>query len=479
MPANANEPPSIHASLTSLAPHLAEGSLTSEKLVAECRSQIAAHDLHGAGLGAMICINVDAEGDARRMDAERAHCGSVRGPLHGIPVVLKDNIDLLRYPSTSGNRAMARAMAKQDADQTRRLRQAGAIIVGKTNMSEFSFEIRSRSSLAGDVRNPFDRSVTAGGSSGGTAAAVAAGFAVAGLGTDTGGSIRVPAAFNGLAGLRPTHGLIDMLGVAPLSPTADTIGPIARCVEDIAWLLGIMTDIPGEAWLPNSLLARPRLRDARIGVLRQAFGEDPHIHAAMEGALATMGSAGAVLIDPVELPSDVLPVGRPLTVDWEFRPAFDAYLRENFAPGTAPASLAEIYASGEFLPGYGESLRKRLSMGPLDCRAYRDIVAYHQLLRGTLSSLMTTHRLNSIVYPTSMVLPTSLDNPATGWAPELAACCGWPALTVPAGRSPGGLPIGLEWLGRAHSETVLLGMAYDFECRGASRFIPDLRSADS
>ncbi len=474
---NAMKLPPCHETMSELAPRLARGSLTAQDLITDCRAQIAAHDRQGAALATLICQCVEADDEACRSDIERGRAGT-RWILQGIPIVLKDNIDLQGYPSTSGNRAMGRAVARCDAEQTRRLRQAGAIILAKTNMSEFSFDLRSRSSVAGDVLNPFDRSVTAGGSSGGTAAAIAAGFAIAGLGTDTGGSIRVPAAFNGLVGLRPTHGLIDLGGVAPLAPTTDTVGPIARCVADIASLLAIMSGAP-DAARPFSLPQAPqRLRGARIGILRQAFGTDPEINAVMEGALATMASAGAVLVDPVGLLAEVLPVGRPLVVDWEFRTAFDGYLRDNFASGTAPVSLAQIYAAGDYLPEHRESLLKRLSMSTVGSQSYREVLEYHQTLRGALVSLMNQHRLTSLVYPTSWVMPESLDNPAVGWAPELAACCGWPALTLPVGRSSRGLPIGLEFLGRAHSEPELLGMAYDLECRGPGRFIPDLRNPD-
>ena len=453
---------------------MASGSLTAVELLGRCREQIAAHDRRGAALAAIICQNDAAENDARASDERRRCSAANRGALDGMPVVLKDNIDMRGLPTTSGCRALSQAIARNDAEATRQLRQAGAIIVAKTNMSEFSFEIRSRSSLAGDVRNPFDPAVTAGGSSGGTAVAVAAGFAVAGLGTDTGGSIRVPAAFNGLVGLRPTHGLIGLQGVAPLAPSTDTIGPIARCVRDLAAVLGAMTGTPDTTWLPHSTQARQRLSGARIGVLRQAFGSDPHIDAAMAAALTTMADAGAVLVDPLEVPADVLPVGWPPLVDWEFRASFDAYLRDNFAPGSAPASLAQVFAGGDFLPEYRESLRRRLEVTDVDCEPYREVRAHHERLRRTLAAQMDRYRLVSIVYPTSMVLPSSLENPAAGWATELAACCGWPALTVPAGRSPGGLPIGLEFLGRPRAETELLCLAHDFEQRGPGRYIPVL-----
>ena len=349
---------------------------------------------------------------------------------------------------------MARAMPLRDSAQVKRLRAAGAVIVGKTNLSEFSFEIRSLSSLGGNTRNPFNRNVTAGGSSGGSAAAVAAGFATAGLGTDTGGSIRVPAAYNGLVGLRPTHGWLDNTGIAPLAPSTDTVGPIARCVADIAALLSVMSDPVKPAG---------SLAGARLGVLRQAFGEDPEIATAMQQALRTMTEAGATLIDPVSLPADILPAGRPHVVDWEFRFAFDAYLASHFLPGTAPESLADILAGGAYLPEHHEPLARRINRTSLDAPEYRAILAYHRDMRNVLLTLMDTERLDALVYPTSMVTPRSLENPPGGWAPELAANSGCPALTLRVAQASHGPFIGLELLARAHAEPLLLGLAADLE----------------
>lgn len=442
-----------------------------EELVSLCRAQIAAHDRQGAGLAAILTMAAEADAEARRLD-KLQRSGLVAGPLHGIPVVIKDNIDLAGYATTSGNPTLARAMARSDAEQTRRLREAGALILAKTHLSEFSFEVRSRSSLGGDVRNPFDPSITAGGSSGGSAAAVAAGFAVAALGTDTGGSLRIPAAFNGLVALRPTHGWLDLRGTAPLAPSTDTIGPMGRCVTDVARLLAVMAPTVAAAEVARAAALPEGLRGRRIGVLRQAVGEESAIEAALRDALVIMAAAGARLIDPLVLPISVLPVGDATIVDWEFRAAFDSYLRTNFLPGDAPASLAEIVRSGQFLPDYRDSIAKRLAVGPLSNPTYREILARHQRLRSALRYLMDREQLTAIVYPTSRVLPSSLDNPAVGWAPELAAQSGWPAITLPAGCSLRGLPIGLEFLGRPRGEGTLLSVAHDLEQRLGGRPIP-------
>jgi Asp-tRNA(Asn)/Glu-tRNA(Gln) amidotransferase A subunit family amidase len=461
-------------SVTELLAMLQDGRLSAEELLADCKASIAAHDRSGPGLGAVISEIPDAPRAASECDRARGRDPRNLGVLHGMPVIVKDNIDVKGIATTSGCRAMTGAIALRDADQTARLRQAGAVLLAKANLSEFSFEIRSRSSVRGDVLNPFDRTVTAGGSSGGTAAAIAAGLAVAGLGTDTGGSIRIPAAFNGLVGLRPTHGLLCLRGVAPLAPTSDTVGPIARSTQDVAYILAALTETPISAWLMPQAPAGQRLEGARIGILRQAFGKDPSIQMAMERAVQKMADAGAMIFDPVELATDVLPIGLPATVDWEFRPSFDAYLSDNFAPGAAPTSLAEIFASGQFLPDHRESLRKRLAAGSLENDDYRHARASQSNLRTALTELMQRLRLDALLYPTSQVTPTSLDNPACGWAPELAASSGWPALTLPIGRASNGIPIGLELLGAARSEPVLLGLAHDIERLQPGRPIPHL-----
>jgi len=463
----------IFATATGLAAAMAEGSQTAEALATSCLARIAAHDRAGAGIGAMLRLNPHALDQARALDKQRAG-GNVRGQLHGIPIVLKDNIDVAGLPTSSGCVAMAGALPLRDAVVASRLQEAGAVILGKTNLSEFSFEIRSRSSLGGDVRNPFDRNVTAGGSSGGTAAAIAAGFAVAGVGTDTGGSIRTPSSFNGLVGLRPSVGLIDRSGTAPLAPTTDTVGPMGRSVHDVAILLSVMTSTPNGRFLPDKPEEGFRLRDARVGVLRQAFGEDPEIGAIIGSALSAMQAAGARMIDPVHIAPDLLPTGGPHIVDWEFRPHFDRYLAENFVPGTAPASIAQIMQSGAYLAEYREALERRAAITTLDAPAYRAILARHARLKKALLELMDTNALDILVYPASAVLPASLENPAGGWAPELAACSGMPALALPVGRSKGGIPVGIEFLARPHDESRLLGLAEDLERRRPCRYVPDI-----
>ncbi len=469
------------ATVVELASRIARGEVTAERLLTDCLTGIEANDSGGAGLHALIMLSPDARAVATALDEELRQ-GRSRGPLHGIPVVVKDNIDVFGIPTSSGNRGLQRSVAARDAPVVAQLRAAGAIIVGKTNLSEFSFEIRSRSSLRGDVRNPFDLGVTAGGSSGGTAAAVAAGFAIAGLGTDTGGSIRVPAAYTGLVGVRPTHGTVDLTGVAPLAPSTDTMGPIARCVDDAAMLLRVIART-GREW-SGELGARDvhdALQGSRVGVFRQAYGADSSIIAAMDRTIDRLRQAGVRVIDPVELPPGALPVDRAShVVDWEFRPAFDRYLRENFRAGDAPASLAALFERGEFLPEYRDVMRKRIAIESIDHPIYREIIAFHRALGEHLDALFRDLKLDAIAYPTSMVLPSSFDNPAGGWAPELAACSGRPAITFPVGISPRGLPIGFELLGAVHGEQDLIRLARGVESISDPRPLsPVARAAES
>jgi Asp-tRNA(Asn)/Glu-tRNA(Gln) amidotransferase A subunit family amidase len=431
---------------------LASGEVSAVTLVERALAAIAADAASPRPLGAIIALNPDALDEARRLDAALARSGPV-GPLHGAPIVIKDNIDVAGLATTSGCRALSGAVPDRDADCVRRLREAGAVILAKTNLSEFSFEIRSRSSLGGDVLNPFDRAVTAGGSSGGSAAALAAGFALAALGTDTGGSIRVPAAYCGLVGIRPTLGLIDRAGVAPLAPSTDTVGVLALHVDDARRLLAVLAETPLDFATPRGLAG------ARLGVLRQAFGEDTEIGAAMEGAIARMARAGAAIVDPIDLPEDLLPVGGDHIVDVEFGPAFDAYLVSNFPHAPSPRGLDEIIRSGEFLADHRAALSARAAVADQGLDVRRAILARHGRLRAGLEAMFDVLGIEALIHPTSQVLPSSLDNPKGGWGPELAACSGWPAITLPVGWSAAGLPIGLELLGRAGSEGRLLDLA--------------------
>ena len=375
------------------------------------------------------------------------------GPLHGVPIAIKDNIDMAGMATTSGCRALARAMPPSDATVVARLRAAGAVLIGKTNMSELSFEIRSRSSLGGDVVCPFDPGSTAGGSSGGSAVAVLRGYAVAALGTDTGGSVRIPASINGLVGFRPAHGILPMAGIAPLAPSTDTVGPIARCVADALHIYRIMGGTVNRVVIGRVSGA---LAPTRIGMLRQAFGSDPRILAAMETGCARLMRAGVALVDPFTIDDIDLHLGGLHIVDVEFAAAFDAYLAQHFATGTAPPSLADLVASREFLAEYEPVLRDRMAIDPGEAVA---VLARHAALTRALRVAMTLAGIDGLIYPTLRVVPDSLDNPKGGWAAELAARTGWPAISVPVCTETGARPIGIELLLPAGEEARLFALA--------------------
>lgn len=445
-----------------LAPMLADGRIGAAAVFDACVEALRADDAAALPVNAVRCIDPAARAWAQRLDDARR----AGGPLHGVPIVVKDNIDVAGLATTSGSLALARAMPRGDACVVARLRVAGAVILGKANMAELSFDVRSRSSLTGDVRNPFDRTVTSGGSSGGTAAAVAAGFAVAGLGTDTGGSVRNPAGFTGLVGLRPTHGRISLAGVAPLSPTTDTVGPIARSVADAALLFAVLAGTPFRA-------VRGEVAGRRIGVLRQFAGIDSAVDAALEHALGALAGQGVVVVDPLLLPQSVVPrPGRPHIVDAEFVVAFDAYLAANFAAGDVPPSVRAILEEGKHLPELARALSARLDPAASGEAAWRAIRADRHALTETLSQLMAANGLDALVYPTAAAAPRSLDKPASGWAPELAAMTGWPALSVPAGRTSSGIPLGIDLLARADEEPLLFALGAAVERRLGPRAVP-------
>src|SRR3954470_856423 len=251
-------------SIDELQSALTSGAVTSRALVLAYLSRIRAYDLQGPRLNAFISMNRRVLEAADALDRERA-AGRVRGPLHGIPIVIKDNFETADMPTTAGSLALTGFMTGRDAFQVKRLRDAGAIVIGKTNLHELASGITTISSAGGQTRNPYDPSRTPGGSSGGTGAAVAASFAAAGMGSDTCGSIRIPAANNNLFGLRGTAGLSSRDGIIPLSHTQDIGGPLARTVADLVVMLDATVGAdPADAVTAASAGHIPRSYAARL-----------------------------------------------------------------------------------------------------------------------------------------------------------------------------------------------------------------------
>lgn len=421
------------------------------KPVADCRDDIArrldAIETNGP-LNAILGVNPDAVAQA-----ERCHRASLRGtsfgPLHGLPIIIKDNIACAGMPVTLGCWGLASLHATADSLAVRRLREAGAIILARANMSEFAFDVRSRSSLGGDVRNPLATGITAGGSSGGSAAAVAAGMADGALGTDTGGSIRIPAGYTGLVGLRPAHRREMLDGVAPLSLSKDTIGPMVHTVRDAALLHAIIHGIK-----PSPLPEMP-LSGIRLGVVSALEGSDEIQRKVWHAALETLRRAGATIV-PVTLPElDAVRQATCLSV-YEFRLAIDAWLKGH---ADAPAGLAAIFDSGQFLPEFSPFITLLLEAKTLKNPEWLAGRRFRRRLRQSLAEVLAANNLQGLLYPTVSQLPVSLEKMPPGCAPELAAISGLPAVTFPCGISSRGLPVGMEILSGERDESLLLSVA--------------------
>lgn len=464
------------------------GTLTSERLIELYLARIEAYDQRGPALNAVLHLNAGALAAARALDAERRATGP-RSPLHGIPVVLKDNIDTSDMPTTAGSLLLAGSIPPDDAFIVKRLRDAGAIILAKLNMSEFASGV-TMSSVGGFIRNPHDIARTPSGSSGGTGAAIAAAYGQLGIGTDTGGSVRGPTTSNGIAGLKPTHGLLSRDGIVPLALSFDIAGPMARHVYDVAAMLSVMTGIdPADEATRKSagvfetdyteFLDAGALSGARIGIARDFLGSDTEVDWIVEASLQAMRDAGATVVD-VRLPQWLLDVKGDwyTTIRWrEFRAQIPDYLA-TIGP-EYPKTLQQMIerslkitsttpAGGTPNPTRWSLLMQEEASGALTDYEY---VAMRDhglaMVRGIVEGLMDADRLDAIVYPTSPTRPALVEGatgPAGGASPtDIANLTGFPDLIVPAGFTSNRLPVGISFLGRAFAEPRLFGLGYAFE----------------
>jgi amidase len=474
------------------------GAITSERLTQLFLARIEAYNKQGPRLNAVLKLNPRALDDARVLDAERRTSGP-RGPLHGIPVLLKDNIDAVGLPTSAGFYALRDSMPAQDAEQTRRLRAAGCVILGKTNMSEFATG-PALSTLGGQILNPWALDRTPSGSSGGNGAGIAAGFAVFALGTDTGGSIRGPSAANGIAGLKPTFGLNGRGGIVPLALSLDTVGPMARHVSDLAAVLTVMA---GPDPRDRAVVAREHvdytkalnpdaLKGARFGLLRDYLKVDPTVDAVMETAVAVLRNQGAEVVD-ITLPRFVLGLytGAYETIrDTEFRYQIEDYLRSLPRPDL-PKTHADIIRLSEkisavtpegWVPNKArlDAYKHEAEIGTLEDQPYRSSLGdARKIVRENLEWLLTKERLDAFIGPTGRP-PRLIKDEATLPAPtlggawsRLANLTGWPDLVVPAGyTSDPVLPVTLSFVGPAFSEAKLLGYGNAFEHALSVRRLP-------
>jgi len=478
------------------------GALNAERLTALYLARIAAYDRAGPTINAFIALNPDALAEARELDAERYTKGR-RSLLHGLPVVLKDNIDSAGLPCTGGSVFLAGNRPNRDAFVVARLRAAGAIILGKVNLGDFASDATGRSSLGGQTRNPHNIAYTPAGSSGGSGAAVGAWFAPLALGTDTGGSLRSPASVNGLAGLKPTHGLVSRGGVIPTCLCFDAVGPMARNVHDVALALGSIAgrdDADPSTTASSGLvhrdytrfLDRHALRGARIGVLRDVRGFDAEIDAVFETALDDLRRAGAILVDPVNYPAHVLGARAGLVkviCDTEVPEEFDRYF--GALPAGFPRSFADLVQRADahrvqlvsdtraLFPRVYEHYRSRVGGGPartsLTYRSAREEGL--AMMRAGVLGLYERHRLDAIVSCTRATRPDRVgqDTRPIPGAPttsvrDVANVTGFPDLIVPAGTTADGLPVSISFLGPAFSEPTLIALGYAYE--QATRRLP-------
>ena len=468
---------------------VAAGALTYEQLVRLYLNRIDAYDKQGPRLNAIIAINPKATEIARSLDAERRTKG-IRGPLHGIPIAVKDNIDVADLPSAGGSLVFAGTYPQRDATVVQRLRDAGAIIFLKTNMDELALGSRGLSSLGGQILNPYDLTRSPGGSSGGTAVAVSVGFAPLGVATETGFSIRGPASNNAIVGIAPTRGLISRAGVIPISFTQDRVGVHARSVRDAALLLMQLRGFDADDLATADSLGAvdpqvysrsvdERMAGAKIGVLRDLFRSGEQFVAAtevIEKQVALLRGAGASVTDGLTTGLDLLTLMPNLRVNsFELRSAFDAYLVRRGASSPVK-TLAELIATGNYLKGGTQEVRYRETMqvGRLDADVeYLSRLRSQRMVKQRLVDSMDRSGVDALIYPVK-----SLGAPLIGSSDDgvrdnsISSATGLPAVVVPAGMTDEGLPLAIEFLGRPFSEPTLLQLAHAFERRSRARVLP-------
>jgi len=481
----------IEATIADIHAAMNAGELTAQDLVQLYLDRIDAYDKDGPALNAIITINPNAMARARELDSIFAASGRV-GPLHGIPMIVKDNYDTHDLPTTAGSLSLAGSIPPDDAFQVRRIREAGAIVLAKSNMAEFAFSPYETvgSMLPGYTRNPYALNRVTAGSSGGTAAAVAANYGAVGLGTDTGNSIRGPSSHNALVGIRSTMGLTSRDGIIPLYLDHDIGGPMARTVADAVAVFDVLagydpTDpITAESQTHtaddySNFLDVNALDGARLGVMRQwsnRSGADPEVIQRFEEALVDLRTAGAVVIDSVLIPEmDELRRGGL----WCSRFRFDINNYLASLGADAPVkSLVEIIQSRRFHPTIGGRLEyfRDVEGDPEQNEGCARSIENRAALRLAVMRELNNHGLEAMIFPTWSNAPRligDLNTPHGDNSQDLSPHTGFPAITVPMGYVRGVLPVGLQFFGPAWSEPRLIGLAYSYEQATHHRIPPE------
>ncbi|MDH3350861.1 MAG: amidase [Gammaproteobacteria bacterium] len=498
MAACSSEPQDFaEATIADLQDRMHRGELTSEQLVRWYLQRIETVDRLGPTLNAILEINPAALQSARALDEERRQSGP-RGPMHGIPVILKANIDTAdRMHTSAGSLALANHRPAVDAFVVTRLREAGAVILGKANLSEWANFRSTRSSsgwssIGGQTRNPYDVSRNPCGSSSGSAVSVAANLTVVAVGTETDGSVVCPSGINGIVGIKPTLGLISRSGIIPIAHSQDTAGPMARSVRDAAILLGAMTgvddddpasanpqDVPADF---TANLTADGLSGKRIGVIRSYFGagSNPSVEAILEASIEALKSAGAEVVESIQIDTSDMDEAEYTVLLYEFKDDLNRYLATSGAPLRSLADIIEFNdANSEVvMPVFDQDIMlDSQSKGPLTDDAYLQALATSKrVARSAIDDTLAEHQLDALIAPTNG--PAWLTDHINGdtfriGSSSLAAVSGYPSVTVPAGFVSH-LPIGLSFMGRANSDKQLIEIAYAFEQLTAVRRAPEL-----
>ena len=473
----------VEASIAQIHAAFQKKTLTCRALVTSYLARIDAYDKQGPSLNAVVIKNPDVLAQADEKDRQFAQRG-LTGPLHCIPMVVKDNFETIGLQSANGSKSMEGFVSDKDAFQVARIKAAGALVIAKTNMGEFAFSPQETlSSLLGHTKNPYATDRVPAGSSGGTAASVAASFATAGLGSDTGNSIRGPSAHTALVGIRSTMGLTSRAGVIPLSYLADIAGPMARSVEDAVRIFQVIVgedpEDPATARsrgraIPNysASLVKDGLKGARIGILRQAYERanqpaDPEVVAVFTKALDDMKAQGATIVDEITIERVARPQGAGTCRGFKYD--INDYLatRGKKAP---VHSLAEIVATGSFTASAGGRLKSAESgpsgSGP-DSDACKAEMAFREAYGAAITKVMDEKKLDALVYPTWSFPPRPIADaqaPTGDNSQTYSPSSGFPALTVPMGYTrENQLPAGMTLLGRAWDEPTIIKLAYSYE----------------